>query len=245
MIEAKLAALELAGNLPKTTSEIELQFGVALVGDDEDGLSIEPKIKAPRLANIANEYGVFQIGEKVYQVSNDKVFWALEENIDNFTDLSTALNVAEDQFTDSNRELKKPRKLEGLCTRNYFVNGREHRLKPRWYSQEYKAGKVDFIEIWIEIKHQKRGFLNAWYANQEDRIWTDGSIRHYNGGAGSNIETFTVDHDDFNVSKLIVDVHAAGRDYPLQSPSSWIVSTSWALHSTRDGGTSANCTIVK
>jgi hypothetical protein len=159
--------------------------------------------------------------------------------------LSTSLNVKEDQFFDSALGLKKAKKVEEFCARNYFANGEEHRLRTFWYSQEYKLGGVDIIEIWIEIKHQKRGIFNIWFANEEDRIWTDGRVRHLDGGEGSNVITFPVDHDDFNVSKLIVDVHAAGRDYPLMDPDSWIVPTSWALHSSRDGGTSVNCQITK
>lgn len=131
------------------------------------------------------------------------------------------------------------------CTDNYM---NRHRLKVHWFSDEYKVGSLDFTDIWIDVRHQKRSWTRAWFANEEDEIQTTGSITHHVAGDDvNNLQTTSAFGQRFNTASLKVEIMTnEPRDYPKVTPNRWIVSPSDVIHRSREGnGFDSLCHIVE
>jgi hypothetical protein len=249
-IEEELALLEVSGRLPKSIEDIEEQFDVRIEEDPDGGKMIVPAVESPGLAAIANEYGIYQVGDALVQISYDLFYSVDSAAVSDFTDLSTSPGVQIASLHEgSQNSLLKSQVHE--CTRNYLHDGKEHRLRVQWFVDPrnipvpgVSGVAIPAIEIFVQIRHQKRGFLGMWFANSEDRIWSDGRITHLvQSNNGNSTQPFTIDRESFNSSSLNIDVFRGARITDI-SPQDWILSPSWALHSSRDGGTSVNCMIV-
>jgi hypothetical protein len=251
-VEKDMEAFELSGQQNLSVDQIADKFDLVAIQDEEDGYEFFGAIQVPRLAGIANEYGVLQIGSTVIQYKGTKTFHAEFENVTDFADLSTALNVEITSGLGVVSEMKKPKKTERSCTGNYFTNGADHRIKVRWYSQEYKVGpkdqEVDFIDIWINVRHQKRAWWRGWVANEEDRMQTFGSVTHHIAGDDiNNLDNSEADKVRDDVSSFDETIMMdQPRDYPLDTPDKWIVSPSNVTHRCReDGGQWRSCQIIE
>lgn len=240
--EKELAGRNDANTLPSSLEEIESQFNVNVVADEDEGYSFEPIVRMPRLSNLLNEYRVLQIGDDVIQYDRTEKISVPYSDVVDFKNLRTSPGAKIEQRDDVVTIQKAERLIEGICTDNYRYDGKDHRLKPRWYSQEYKEGSVGVVEIWVEIKHQKKGAFGAWYANEEDEIRAVGTIRHY-ANINEPVVVVPTNIVHFNTSDLTFDIHGGGTG--SQDPTYWILSNSSLYHSSKDGGASANCTISK
>lgn len=92
-VEKEMELFEAAGPHDMTIDQIAKKFGMVAVADEEGDFEFFGVIEVPRLARMANEHGVLQIGTTVHQFKVDNTLSAELENVTNFTDLSTALNV--------------------------------------------------------------------------------------------------------------------------------------------------------
>lgn len=246
-IEEELARLEALEQLPKSVGDIEKQFGVRIEDDSQGGKIVVPAVQSLRLAAITNENGVYQLGDALVQITYDQYYVAKVVDVVDFTDLSTTPGVRTEALYANTPD--KVRFVTHECVENYFHNGQEHRIKSEW-GVEYNdfpapnGGTVTGVAIDVRIKHQKRGIFGIWFANSEQRIWSDGGITHLDQiGPGVTITNFfSIDHESFNSSSLNIDIFGGEMvtDIPAED---WIISPSWALHSSRDVGTYINCFI--
>lgn len=248
-IEKELADLELSEDLPKSIRGIEEQFGIRIEEDPEGGKVIIPAVRSLRLAAIANEHGVYKIGNDFIQLAYDQSYTVAAAAVADHTDLSTSPGVHTTALYENNHSSKT---VTHECIRNYFFGGKEHRLRVQWAVDYLNVSfpvpgqppvVIPVTDISVLIRHQKRGVFGIWFANQEDRIWTDGRITHITeSNAGNSTDFFNIDHEAFNSSSLFIDIFLGPRitNIPNQD---WIISPSWALHSSRDDGTANGCFI--
>lgn len=247
--EAEMSALAEAvdsSGFEISSASLDRYYKTLVLESDENEMEVSPTIKILSLRRILNEDGVVQIEDKLYQYTPDEMLSVLATDVLDVTDLSSSPGVVREPYLLSNDGIKAS-VLEGICTHNYFWSGSEHRLKPRWYSEKFKVGKVDFRDVWIEIKHQKRGLFNAWYANSEDRIWSSGFMTVTQPpGSTFPTEWRGASASRNNASQLEKTIDTDPMAYPLSSnPSTWVVSTSNVDHRSQDGGASAACRIIK
>jgi|GEM_PF-6665821 hypothetical protein len=127
-VEKQMELFEAAGPKKMTVHEIAEKFGMIAVQDDDGDYEFFGAIEVPRLARMANKYGVFQIGNTVHQFKADKTLAAELENVTDFTDLSTALKVeiSTPLGVPTDKNIFTRRVDERDCTDNYMRN---HRLK--------------------------------------------------------------------------------------------------------------------
>jgi hypothetical protein len=247
-VEKQMELFEAAGPKKMTVHEIAEKFGMIAVQDDDGDYEFFGAIEVPRLARMANKYGVFQIGNTVHQFKADKTLAAELENVADFTDLSTALKVeiSTPLGVPTEKNIFTRRVDERDCTDNYMRN---HRLKVHWFSDEYKVASLDYTDIWIDVRHQKRSWTRAWVANQEDEIRTDGSITHHVAGEDvNNLRTTSAFGQRFNTASLKVEIMTREpRSYPKVTPDRWIVSPSNVVHRSREGtgGYDSLCHIIE
>lgn len=245
-IEDELSRLEESGELPETIREIEEQFGVRFE-DEDGGKIIVPAVKSPGLAAIANENGLYQIGDTLIQIAYDVAYMAKISEVVDFTDLSTSSNVQTINLYERTAGTKAAVVHE--CIRNYAYNGKAHRLRVQWLVDYINVPiygvVIPVTEIYISVRHQKRGFLGAWFANKEQRIWAFGRVTHLTQStSGNSTASFNVDHEALNSSSLSIRVHLGRRTANI-SFKNWILNPSFAIHSSRDAGSGPwSCTIV-
>ena len=240
--EKELARRNEANTLPSSLEEVEEKFDVVVTPDDVEGYTFEPIVRMPRLSNLLNEYRIFQVGDNVIQYNETETVTVPYLDVVDFKDLRTSPGAKVEQREDVVSLQKAARLLEGICNDEYRYDGKDHRLKPRWYSQEYTEGGVGVVEIWIEIKHQKKGAFGAWYANEEDEIRAVGTIRHY-ANINEPIVVASINSVAYNTNSVDFDIHYGGQG--SQDPTYWILSNSSVYHSSKDGGSSSGCTISK
>lgn len=108
-VEKKMEAFEISGRQSLTIEQIADKFGMVAVPDEDGDYEFFGAIQVPRLAGIANEHGVLQIENTVIQYKGDKTFSAEFDNVTDFTDLSTALNVEITSGLGIVSEMKSPR----------------------------------------------------------------------------------------------------------------------------------------
>ncbi|MEL6659751.1 MAG: hypothetical protein AAFP77_10315 [Bacteroidota bacterium] len=246
-IEEELAQLEISGQLPSSVKEIEEQFDIKIVDDPQGGKVIIPAVKSPGLAVIANEYGIYQVGETLVQISYDLAYTLPLSSVIDFTDISQTPGVTVTALFDETQNTKV---TIHECIDTYFHDGTEHRLRAEWFVNYTNVPlppanvAVPVTEIGILVRHQKRGFLGIWFGNKEDRIRADGRMTHIvQEESGSSNEIFDIDHDVFNSSRLFIDIFRGARLVNI-APNDWIVRPSWCEHASVDAGTSANCFII-
>ncbi len=248
-IEKELALLEASDQLPKSIREIEKQFDIRIEADPNGGNVVIPAVQSLRLGAIANQDGIYQVGDALVQLSYDLSYNVEAANVLDVTDLSTSPGVQTNALYENTSTSKA---ITHECIRNYFHDGKEHRLRVQW-GVDYINVPIPLVSppvavpvtnIDILIRHQKRGIFGIWFANEEDRIWTDGGVTHLvQSPSGNSTRFFSIDEQAFNSSSLGFDVFLGSRETNI-APQDWILSPSWALHSSRDHRTSVNCFIV-
>jgi len=245
-IEEEIAERERRGTLPPSLFDLEKEYPLQ-IGAYDDGYEFEPIVSSLLISRITNRDRVVRFGDELYQYGVETVTIAPIDKVTDPTDLSTAKDFRTEQYIEIPMD-KNRGDLEGICNDEYVWDGSDHRLKPRWYVRnKVKTGSIYFLEIYIEIKHQKRGFLGAWYANQEDEISAVGDIVYYMDYEIPD-ESVGVNETRTNVSKVKFYVVEEPRSYPLSDsdpPGDRIVAGSDVLHSSQDGGASASCRIIK
>lgn len=92
-MERALEVFELEGPGDISIYQIADKFDMVVSVDESGDFELFEAIQVPRLARIANQHGVYQIGNTVRQYKGSKSYTAAFENVKDFTDLSTALNV--------------------------------------------------------------------------------------------------------------------------------------------------------
>lgn len=240
----KIASLIENGELETTKEAIESSFPIMIEPDGLGGFEITPIVKSLTLRRVLNEYGVIEIEGRIYQVLSDRILQADKIDVADFKDLSSTSNVKV-SYIDVQSPLTEA-VLEGICTDEYRYNGSDHRLKPRWYSEVFEIGGVHFKDVWIEIKHQKKGAGGIWYANEEDEITCDGNMVIYQSLADPPINySVSARRTNTNILEETIE-NDRPVGYPLNSnPSQWVMTGSSVSHSSRDGNASAGCTITK
>lgn len=248
-VETELSLLEESDQLPATIREIEEQFGVRFEEDEDGGQEIVPAVKSPGLAAIANENGLYQIGDTLIQIVYDIAYMAKISEITDFIDLSSSPNV---QTINLYERAAGAKAVTHECVRNYTFSRKDHRLRVQWEVEYINVpipgisnAAVPVTEIYINVRHQKRGFLGAWFANNEQRIWAVGTVTHLaQSNTGNSTVFFNVNHESLNSSNLFIRVHLGERtaNIPVQN---WILDPSSVVHSSRDAGSGPwSCTIV-
>lgn len=239
-VEDELSEMDLAGTLPSSIDEIAKDYPVKVVAT-QDGYDIEPIIPSILVRHIANEHGVVQIGQNVYQYSDDKVVVVPYDEVVDFTDLRQSNKFKEEIYIETENGLEtSKRRLEGLATDNYTRSGDDHRLKARWYSRDkVKIGSIYFSEVFIEAKHQRKGSFGIWYGNREDEIRFSGSMRCYIDEDTPN-RFYFVNRRKTNTKSFTFWVQEEPRSYPLDDnkpdDGDWVRTGSSVRHTTRDDG---------
>lgn len=247
-IEDELAYRSTKGDLPSNLELLANEYPLEVISS-EDGYEFLPLVKSLLLRRITNKNRIVQFGDEVYQYEADRVVISSVNDISDYADLRASGKYREENYLDDSFS-KSSRRLEGILDDNYRRSGDDHRLKARWYSRDkVKIGKVDFSEVFIEIKHQRRGFLRAWFAHNQDEITAVGDMYCY-VDANEQSRFHLVNHTRTNASQLTYWVQEEPRSYPLDqnkpSDDNWVRTRSSIRHFTRDDGfIRGDCTISK
>jgi hypothetical protein len=240
-VEESLASAESNDTKPfENPMDLQNRFNVDVQNSD-DGFEILPTVNSFVLRSIVNKHGVIQIGEILYQYDGEVVAKVPSAKVTDFTDLFSNPDAKfETYIGSSSAETELKRNLEGICNINYRTNRRDHRLKPRWYSDFVKIGGEKVGETWIEAKHQKKRW-GVWFANSEDRIRMSGTWNLFTG-AGLPAEFTDVNETCTNCSKLEEIIGLMPTTDAEKDRTDWIISGN-TTNTTEDGGVTRTCII--
>lgn len=234
--------MEQSGEI-KSVADFTEKFAVLIKSDEVGEREVVPAVQSYNMQLLTNMHGVLQVGDKIIQIKDDWKYTASIEHVSDFTDITQVHKVKKERL--NIQSFEKVKELEGLCTVNYVYGGSDHRLKPRWYKEQFSTGGMQFMNWIIEIKHQKKGAFGIWYANAEDEIGYSGDFVLATSGFGDTL-SFSSSHTVFNTSQLNRNIHTGpySNADPGQ-PEMGFLSGSEADHWSEDAGVSPRpeCTI--